>query len=291
MSTPTPPTDFQSWLDYAIATMDARGAHLDRIFSEDNIPSQDDIRAAAQEELDHLRQKAVMPWIGMLENWQIALSKRLGRSAENIVEDNLLATDFSNDGVHVQFEDGTDLTFRRAFYVGETPADGAIHRVAVFTEHCGYHEFWIGPSDRISANSMPGARYKPSDEDLVRDSMAPVGREFGSPDFDRLMDEDANMFASDLARWIQQSSASNSALQPEEDEVSDARNVQLALRELGQDVTIDVAASVWKHYSQSLMANWMSGAETVQSAARTLYLNCPRDQSHHEPMNGGRPAS
>jgi hypothetical protein len=87
MNTPTPPTDFQSWLDYAIATMDARGAHLDRIFSEDEIPSQDDIRAAAQGELDHLKQKAVMPWIGMLENWQIALSKRLGRSAENIVED------------------------------------------------------------------------------------------------------------------------------------------------------------------------------------------------------------
>ena len=287
MSTPTPPTDFQSWLDYAIATMDVRGAHLDRIFSEDDIPSQADIRDAAQEELNHLKRKTVMPWICMLENWQIALSKRLGRSAENIVENNLLATDFSDDSVHVQFEDGTDLTFRRAFYVGETPADGAIHRVAVFTEHCGYHEFWIGPSDRISANAMPGARCKPSDEDLAWDSMAPVGREFGSPDFDRLMDEDVKKFGSDLARWIQQSSASNAALQLEEDEVSDARNVQLALRELGQDVTIDVAASVWKHYSQSLMANWMSGAETVESAARTLYLNCPRDQLHHEPMNGG----
>jgi len=30
--------------------------------------------------------------------------------------------------------------------------------------------------------------------------MAPVGREFGSPDFDRLMDDDAKKFASDLAR-------------------------------------------------------------------------------------------
>ena len=118
MSTPTTPTDFQSWLDYAIATMDVRGAHMDRIFSEDDIPSQDDIQAAAQEELNNLKRKTVMPWICMLENWQIALSKRLGRSAENIVENNLLATYFSNDSVHVQFEDGTDLTFRRAFYVG-----------------------------------------------------------------------------------------------------------------------------------------------------------------------------
>lgn len=37
MSTPTPPTDFQSWLDYAIATMDARGAHLERIFCEGGV--------------------------------------------------------------------------------------------------------------------------------------------------------------------------------------------------------------------------------------------------------------
>jgi hypothetical protein len=153
MSTPTPPTAFPSWLDYAVATMDSRGAHLERLFSEkDNIPSQDDIRDAALEELNHLKRKTVMPWIGMLENWHIALSKRLGRSAEDIFEGNLLATDFSNDRVHVQFEDGTDLTFRHAFYVGERPADGAIHRVAVFTEHCGYHEFWLGPNDRISEN-------------------------------------------------------------------------------------------------------------------------------------------
>ena len=241
MSTPAPPTDFQSWLDYAVATMDARGAYLDRIFSEEGTPSQHDIRSAAQEELDHLRKKAVMPWVGMLEYWQIALS----------------------------------------------PADGAIHRVAVFTEQCGYHEFWIGPGDQISATSMSGARYKPSDEDLAWDSMAPVGREFGSPDFDKLMDEDAKKFKSDLAQWIQKSSDANVALQLEEDEISDARNVQLALHELGQDVTIDVAASVWKQYSQSLMASWMSGAETVQSAARTLYLNCPRDQSHHGPLTGG----
>jgi hypothetical protein len=158
MSAPTPPNDFLSWLDYTIATMDVRGAYLDRILSEDDVPSQDDIRAAVQEELTLLKRKSVMPWIGMLENWQIALSKRLGRSAENIVENNLLATDFSNDSVHVQFKDGTDLTFRHAFYVGETPTDGAIHRVAVFTQHCGYHEFWIGPSDRISESSMPSSQ-------------------------------------------------------------------------------------------------------------------------------------
>ena len=122
-----------------------------------------------------------------------------------------------------------------------------------------------------------------SEQDLTWDNMAPVGREFGSPDYDRLTNEDAKRFASDLARWIKQSSAINAGLQLDEDETSHARNVQLALCELGQDVTIDVAASVWKHYSQSLMASWMSGAETVQSAARTLYLNCPRDSRTMNP--------
>ncbi len=158
MNRPAPPTNFQSWLDYAVATVDVRGARLDRISSEDDVPSQDAIRVTAQEELNHLKRRAVMPWFGMLENWQIALSKRLGRSAEDLLEYNLLAADFSDDGVHVQFKDGTDLTFRRAFYVGATPAEGAIYRVAVFTEHCGSHEFWIGPGDRISATSESSAR-------------------------------------------------------------------------------------------------------------------------------------
>jgi hypothetical protein len=227
-----------------------------------------------------------MPWVGMLENWQTALSKRLGRSAEEILENNLLAADFSDDGVRVQFKDGSDLTFQRAFYVGATPAEGVICRVAVFTEDCGYHEFWIGPGDRISATSTSGAQYTPSDEDVAWDSMAPVGRELGSPDFDRLMEEDAKKFASDLARWIQHSSASHGSLQLDEDEISDVRNVQQALHELGQDVTMDAAAAVWKQYSQSLKASGMSGAATVQSAARALYLNCPRDKSNPEPLSG-----
>jgi hypothetical protein len=52
------PTGFNSWLDYAIATMDARGAFLDRLFTHDDIPNQEDIRAAAKAELDALRARA-----------------------------------------------------------------------------------------------------------------------------------------------------------------------------------------------------------------------------------------
>lgn len=153
MDTPQPPDGYQSWLEYAIATMDVRGAHLDGLLNGDEAPSHDAIREAAQAELNQLQQKSAMPWIGMLERWQIDLSNRLGRSAEDIIEGNLWATDFSSDSVNIQFEDGSDLTFRRAFYLGDTPDDGSIHRVAVFTEHCGYHEFWIGPGDQISISA------------------------------------------------------------------------------------------------------------------------------------------
>ena len=51
------PKGFNCWLEYAIATMDARGAFLDRLFTDDYIPTQNEIRAAAKSELDALREK------------------------------------------------------------------------------------------------------------------------------------------------------------------------------------------------------------------------------------------
>lgn len=281
MTKQTPPKGHLSWLDYAVATMDARGAVLDRMFDGPEMPSQEDMRMAAIEELNDLRRRAAMPWIGMLENWRTALSERLGRPADAIFEDGLLATDFSDAGVKVYFEDGTDLVFQRAFYLGEAPTttDGTYvsHRVAVFSEHCGYHEYWLGPNDRIDAfNSKNTSNSK---EDIDWNNMAPVGREFGSPNYDRLMAEDAAKFATDLRAWIKVSQES-----VDRDEVeyamrefaNDIHNIQLALGQLGQDVSLETAASVWIHYSKSLCAGWMAGADTVNSAARTLYLNCAR---------------
>ena len=60
------------------------------------------------------------------------------------------------------------------------------------------------------------------------------------------------------------------------DERKDAVNVQIALFELGHDVSVAVAAAVWRHHSNSLMAGWMLGAETVASAKRTLIADCAR---------------
>jgi hypothetical protein len=59
-------------------------------------------------------------------------------------------------------------------------------------------------------------------------------------------------------------------------ELNGSANVQTALGELGHSVGRGVAVAVWRHYSRSLMADWMSGEETVQSAKHTLVLYCKR---------------
>jgi hypothetical protein len=55
---PPPPAGHLSWLDYAVATMDVRSAQLAALDAEDSdgvAPSYDDIRAAAQADLEALR--------------------------------------------------------------------------------------------------------------------------------------------------------------------------------------------------------------------------------------------
>lgn len=66
---------------------------------------------------------------------------------------------------------------------------------------------------------------------------------------------------------------------PEIEFQNDAVNVQLALQELGYKLDLPVAEAVWARYSSSLFADWMSGAETVASARRTLLMHCWRISS------------
>lgn len=226
----------------------------------------------------------------LLRRWKLPLSQRVGRSEEAVLEEGLLASDFPNSSVHIVFEDGSDLSFRRAFYLGyvdKRTVDKSVCRVAVFTEHVGYHEFLVGPEDRIEVvtrrkESLADLleRWDPkapqSDEDRAWDNMAPVGREFGSPDYERLMEQDRAEFQSNLSSLIKvcSDSAEARAGAVEADERQDAVNVQVALQELGQHVSLEVAAEVWRHYSNSLMACWMSGAETIASAKKTLFSYC-----------------
>ena len=88
----------------------------------------------------------------LFRRWKLPLSQRLGRAEETILENGLLASDFPNSSVHIEFEDGSELTFRRAFYLGDVDnrvVDNSICRVAVFSQHVRHYEFWIGPDDRI----------------------------------------------------------------------------------------------------------------------------------------------
>ena len=55
-------------------------------------------------------------------------------------------------------------------------------------------------------------------------------------------------------------------------------NVQIALHELGHDVSLSVATVLWRHYYQSRSTDWAAGAETCGAArpATTTNARCAR---------------
>lgn len=118
-----------------------------------------------------------------------------------------------------------------------------------------------------------------SAEDYEWLNVSPVGREFGSPDYDRLMQQDHDDFMSNLSSLVDEcrDSCKDSEEPCDPDERKDAVNVQIALHELGHDVNVAVAAAIWRHHSNSLMAGWMLGAETIVSAKKTLWAYCMRN--------------
>jgi hypothetical protein len=82
----------------------------------------------------------------MLHDWVDEVSNRLQRPADQIRERGLRATDFrSGSRVRITFCDGSSVDFRYAFACIR-PASA---RVAVFTEHCGYHEFALSEDDQV----------------------------------------------------------------------------------------------------------------------------------------------
>jgi hypothetical protein len=116
-------------------------------------------------------------------------------------------------------------------------------------------------------NRLHNARFTwMSAEDRAWENMAPVGREFGSADYERLAREDSDRAQANLARLITECSMSAGSVPESADYRDDAINVQMALRELGHEVSLDTAARVWIRHSQSLCAGWMSGAQSRESA-------------------------
>ena len=76
----------------------------------------------------------------IIEDWSELLSHKLGRSSNEIIEKGLSAYDFSpSRKVVVEFSDKSICSFNFAFSV----IDKEKRMVAIFTEHCGYHEFYI----------------------------------------------------------------------------------------------------------------------------------------------------
>lgn len=117
-------------------------------------------------------------------------------------------------------------------------------------------------------------------EDLAWANLVPVGREFGSPDYERLAQEDFEVAQANLARLIAECSKDLEPVRESQDFLSDTINVQMALREMGHEVNLDIAARVWMHYSNSLCAGWMSGAQSQESARiciGTYCWSCPQD--------------
>ena len=123
-------------------------------------------------------------------------------------------------------------------------------------------------------------RYDPSiprsQEELAWDTVVPVGREFGSPDFDWLTAKDQKSFKANLVRLIDEcktSEATNKWTVSTED-LPDALVVQAVLGELGQDVSVTLAATFWKVYSDKLAASWMTGANSLRSARKAIFSYC-----------------
>ncbi len=74
----------------------------------------------------------------LIEEWKELLAKKLNRSVEEIEKRGLSAGDFSYSNKVVLSRPGDlESTFHRAFAV----IDENTNKVAVFTEHVGYHVF------------------------------------------------------------------------------------------------------------------------------------------------------
>lgn len=73
--------------------------------------------------------------------WADLLSSELNRPAADIRAHGLRATDFpAGHALRLEFADGSRILFKYAVYA----VDEQLGTLAVFTEHCGYHEFPAG---------------------------------------------------------------------------------------------------------------------------------------------------
>ncbi len=82
----------------------------------------------------------------VLNRWLPQLAQKTGRPAATLKAEGLHSGDFPQGGVRIDFEDGSVVQFRWSFFVIDPARNG---KVAVFTEHCGYHEFNLTSGDKV----------------------------------------------------------------------------------------------------------------------------------------------
>lgn len=84
--------------------------------------------------------RPLRPPLEVLKDWSTELTVKLGRSQDEIITHGLCADDFSPAcSVEVRDPSGMVVRFSFAFAVIRPAAKQA----AVFTEHCGYVEFYL----------------------------------------------------------------------------------------------------------------------------------------------------
>jgi hypothetical protein len=127
----------------------------------------------------------------------------------------------------------------------------------------------------ILALSDPCIPRSPEEQEWL--DMAPVGRKFGSPVYENLMEEESRKILENLTRLVSKCRGTydtQSALLKDKKIRKAATNVQAALKNLGFHVSVQDAAAVWVRHSNSMCAGWMAGADTVSRAKSTLVSYC-----------------
>lgn len=84
------------------------------------------------------------------KRWAKELAERLSRSEEAIIDNELTALDFPRSQVIIENEGAVTYIYERAFYLLNKEKT----KVAVFSEHAGYHEYHLYDGMTVKQNKI-----------------------------------------------------------------------------------------------------------------------------------------
>lgn len=82
-----------------------------------------------------------------VKNWRKELSKKLLRTQKELIIFGLNFEDF-NKNIAIVFEDDSVANYNYAFFVENK------EKYAIFTEHCGYFEYWKDSVKKIEEHNI-----------------------------------------------------------------------------------------------------------------------------------------